>query len=177
MSLANVQVNSHSLLATLQRHEVDEAPNEMISVRTFDVARVRVRVPSGSICRTTRHCFKVTRNGGRSSSSSDNRSTLPRRWRTLTRGGSSRDFGTWAQVRTSHAPDEGSNWDDEGRRNQAQSTRRGHTSPRTPELHPVDEELLHVDHGTVVHPRVDVGQRHRRIQQKLGRRPGLVHSN
>ena len=37
--MANVQVNSLSLLATLQRHEVDEAPNEMISVRTFDVAR------------------------------------------------------------------------------------------------------------------------------------------
>ena len=32
--MANVQVNSHSLLATLQRHEVDEAPNEMISVGT-----------------------------------------------------------------------------------------------------------------------------------------------
>ena len=40
--MANVQVNSHSLLATLQRHEVDEAPNEMISVRTFDVPPPRL---------------------------------------------------------------------------------------------------------------------------------------
>jgi hypothetical protein len=70
------------------------------------------------------------------------RSTLLRRWRTLTRGGSSRDLGTWAQVRTSHAPDEGSHWGDEGRRNQAHSRRRVRTCPCTPELHPVDDELL-----------------------------------
>jgi hypothetical protein len=70
------------------------------------------------------------------------RSTLLRRWRTLTRGGSSRDLGTWAQVRTSHAPDEGSHWGDEGRRNQAHSRRRVRTCPCTPELHPVDGELL-----------------------------------
>ena len=121
-------------------------------------------------------CFKATRNGGRSSSSSDNRSTLLRRWRTcrhqtssevirghqrssevirghqrstllrrwrtLTRGGSSRDLGTWAQVRTSHAPDEGSHWGDEGRCNQAHSRRRVRTCPCTPELHPVNDELL-----------------------------------
>ena len=140
-----------SMITSVQRHAAPLAARPRFALfwllLVCTCVRYVFRSPSdsGSIFQHASHapqtCFKATRNGGRSSSS-DNRSTLLRRWRTLTRGGSSRDLGTWAQVRTSHAPDEGSHWGDEGRCNEAHSRRRVRTCPCTPELHPVEDELL-----------------------------------
>jgi hypothetical protein len=109
-------------------------PLLLLERQSVDLAPSLAHLPSSDVIRGHQRSSEVIRG--------HQRSTLLRRWRTLTRGGSSRDLGTWAQVRTSHAPDEGSHWGDEGRRNQAHSRRRVRTCPCTPELHPVDDELL-----------------------------------